>query len=433
MALERHLQFRRNNEVYPNYKTCYNALIGLVTSTTVNLADGEQVFGRYYIEGTNEAKVATLVGYVYKKGDVTTITISQTSTSEIGDDYDTTEYDEMFLAKDDVANVTSSMTVSEAVSTVEHAVDVLVDEVLTNEETIANTVDKITEAAGIVGPDGKIAYQKHTNDKFLSGATSLDSADVALSNALDAVVEQLTNDATSSADKINENLNDIATAVGLSGSTTATTLGFDTTNTSGDTYISGATNIINALDKLNDELEHRPRFSAVCENCLEIKDETLGVKIANVSDLTDVTANTILSGETAGNIHKNIIKESANGVYAFADLHYDTLNNKLTFINSNGSKDIKLSGINFLSGITYNNDTEELELWYQPMGESTFTATTVPMSDLIEEYSFLPKAFSATETSASTTNHNVTITSVRSTTGETKVYGDIDVFDCGTY
>lgn len=393
--IERHLQFRRNNIIYPDYESCKAAILALETSTTVNLTDGEQVFGRYH-DTLQDGKIVTLVGYVQKSEDTTSITITDgvqleheiesAMTSVSLSSYVTNEYDEAFKEKTSAKNVTSSMTIADAISTVENAVDLLIDETIINEKVISNTFSKIVDAAGFSDASGKISYQQHTTDKFLSGATSLDEADIALSRALDTVTKELTG---------------------------------------------GTTNITDALDKLNDELEHRTRISGVTNgNGLKLENEVLRIDIDK--NLTDI----IVSGTSAQeNIHKNIISANKYGLYAFADLHYDEATNKLTFVNTHGTNEIKLTGINFLSAMTYNSSAETIDFVYQAAGESGTSVTQVPLSGLIEEYSFQCATSGGTEYNDESTvdNHNVSIKAERSVSGSTIVYGDIDIFDCGTF
>lgn len=146
------------------------------------------------------------------------------------------EYAESFAAA--TANaIETGDTVATAVNKLDNKVKALVDEVLDNEETTANAIAKIAEASGIKDTDGNIGYQAHTGDTIISGATNLDSADVALADAIrdlqktagalkgkDAIV--VGKDATSDALQVSLTLNTANTT-----SVTETTGGIKLTNT----------------------------------------------------------------------------------------------------------------------------------------------------------------------------------------------------------
>lgn len=93
------------------------------------------------------------------------------------------EYASAFTASSANAIATTD-TVATGLAKLDNKVKALVDEVLDNEETTANAIAAVADASGIKGTDGNIAYQVHTTDSILSSATTLDSADVALANAI---------------------------------------------------------------------------------------------------------------------------------------------------------------------------------------------------------------------------------------------------------
>lgn len=82
------------------------------------------------------------------------------------------------------ATVVANDKVSAALAKVENEVKVLVKEVLDNEEVTEKAIESLAEAAGLTNSEGVITYTVHTQDSILSGATSLDSADVALANEI---------------------------------------------------------------------------------------------------------------------------------------------------------------------------------------------------------------------------------------------------------
>lgn len=93
-------------------------------------------------------------------------------------------YAEPFASKKGVAAIESTDTLVEAVEKVESAVKVLVDEVLDNEEVAEKAVEALANAAGVLNAEGEISYTVHTSDSILSGASNLDTADVALADAI---------------------------------------------------------------------------------------------------------------------------------------------------------------------------------------------------------------------------------------------------------
>lgn len=104
---------------------------------------------------------------------------------EVASAYTTVEFAEDFSAKlGENATVAADDKVSAAFAKVENEVKVLVDEVLDNEEVTEKAIEALAEAAGLLDADGVISYVAHTGDTILSAATSLDSADVALAEAI---------------------------------------------------------------------------------------------------------------------------------------------------------------------------------------------------------------------------------------------------------
>lgn len=103
---------------------------------------------------------------------------------KVASSYTEVEYAEEFAKKDGVHAVAADDKISEALAKVESTVKVLVDEVLDNEEVSEKAIEALANAAGVINADGDIVYSVHTEDTILSAATSLDSADVALADAI---------------------------------------------------------------------------------------------------------------------------------------------------------------------------------------------------------------------------------------------------------
>lgn len=113
------------------------------------------------------------------------------------------------------------------------------------------------------------------------------------------------------------------------------------------------------------------------------KEITIIEKSLQPTDNTDAKVENIPAGS---NIHKNIISITSEGIEAFADIHYDKTTNKLKFINTNGYSEIDLNYYNFM-----------------PSDNNNIATSTI---------------------------HNVAISKED---GSNKVYGDINLFDCGEY
>lgn len=96
------------------------------------------------------------------------------------------EYASAFtVAADNV--IATDDTVAASLSKLDNKIKALVDEVLDNEEVASNAINALAEAAGVKDDNGEIAYQIHGTDTILSGVTTLDSADVALADAIRAL------------------------------------------------------------------------------------------------------------------------------------------------------------------------------------------------------------------------------------------------------
>lgn len=103
--------------------------------------------------------------------------------TKIGEFVPSPEYAEEFSAATENAIETDD-TVGTGLAKLDNKVKALVDEVLANEEVSAQAIHALATAAGVTDGDGNIAYQIHEDDTILSGASDLDSADVALADAI---------------------------------------------------------------------------------------------------------------------------------------------------------------------------------------------------------------------------------------------------------
>ena len=80
----------------------------------------------------------------------------------------------------------------------------------------------------------------------------------------------------------------------------------------------------------------------------------------------------------------NNIKETANGIYSKVDLTYDGTTNKLTFVNTNGSKEIALVSNSIIDKIYYQPSDETIVIEYTINGVRQ-PDVVVPVRDLIDE------------------------------------------------
>lgn len=120
-----------------------------------------------------------------KEGDTTHVAVVINGDDiEVASAYTEVEYAEEFAEKEGVSAVTAEDKISEALAKVEGTVKVLVDEVLDNEEVSEKAIEALANAAGVLDADGVIVYTVHEDDSILSAATNLDSADVALADAI---------------------------------------------------------------------------------------------------------------------------------------------------------------------------------------------------------------------------------------------------------
>ena len=154
-----------------------------------------------------------------------------------------------------------------------------------------------------------------------------------------------------------------------------------------------ASTIVNAVESLGDTV------GAAVER-LDAKDAELEDKIDEIDNeyLIDFdNSNTVSLVKTSAskgyvvtasvNIdgsEDNNIKETANGVYSKVDLAYDSTSNKLTFTNTNGSKEIALVSNSIIDKIYYQPSDETIVIEYTINGVRQ-EDVVVPVRDLINE------------------------------------------------
>jgi len=211
---------------------------------------------------------------------------------------------------------------------------------------------------------------------------------------------------------------------------------------SGQHYISDDTTVVSALTDLDSSLfELSGTVASNKVNGINPILATLTTSGTDVSlKLDNVITDSSVSETVDEPIHKNIIKTSSEGLYALADLHYAPATNVLTFINSNGKRDIQLTGTKILSSSTFDGTTEELVLDFVNFSGGTDTVR-IPLAGLLDEFEFaisteagsvVPVAHSEA-TDENPERHNVYLKEVRQTSGATEVVGELSIFDCGTY
>lgn len=139
-----------------------------------------------------EGKVTYTVGESGLTPDANGVVISAATTvaanlgaldTKIGAFSASPEYASAFTAAS-INAIATDDTVAAGLSKLDNKVKALVDEVLDNEGTTANAIEALAIASGVKDGDGNIAYQIHSTDSILKNSTSLDSADVALADAI---------------------------------------------------------------------------------------------------------------------------------------------------------------------------------------------------------------------------------------------------------
>lgn len=115
---------------------------------------------------------------------------------------------------------------------------------------------------------------------------------------------------------------------------------------------------------------------------LSASDAETFLKVAG-SAHTDAEVATI---SASTKIHNNIISATTDGLLAYADLHYDENTNTLKFVNTNGYKELKLNGINFISGTSYDAANETIHIYTQEAGKTEPTDLAIPVSGLVSTF-----------------------------------------------
>ena len=208
-------------------------------------------------------------------------------------------------------------------------------------------------------------------------------------------------------------------------------------------YMKSATTVVSAVTALDSNLA--TLSGAVSDNkvnginpIVTSASTTSGTDIGLKLDTTITDSSVTATAET--DIHNNIIKISNEGLYALADVHYNAQTNVLTFINSNGKKDIPLTGTRILASSRYNSTNESLELDFVNFSGGTDTVT-IPLAGLLNEFDFKQSTEAGSvepiadsqATDQNPARHNVYLKQVRNTSGSTEVVGELSIFDCGTY
>jgi len=223
-------------------------------------------------------------------------------------------------------------------------------------------------------------------------------------------------------DTVEKNTRD---AIGLDGS--GNTISLDGTN-----YMSTATTVKSGLTALDSNLA--ALSGAVTTNKINPTD-TIAVTTADTGTTLDVKISTSATEpSTSGSevdMHKNIISATTDGLYAFADLHYTASTNTLEFVNTYGKKSVQLTGLKAIKDVGYNLSAETIEIVFETT--SGDSKVDIPMAGLINEFEFIGSSESGA-TQASASQHNVSLVEVRDTgAGTSKIYGEVSIFDCGTY
>ena len=154
-----------------------------------------------------------------------------------------------------------------------------------------------------------------------------------------------------------------------------------------------ASTIVNALESLGDTVgaavERLDAKDAELEGRIDEIDNEYLIDFNNTNTVTFVKTSAskgymIEASVNVDDANDNNIKETANGIYSKVDLTYDGTTNKLTFINTNGSKEIALVSNSIIDKIYYQPSDETIVIEYTINGVRQ-PDVVVPVRDLIDE------------------------------------------------
>jgi hypothetical protein len=111
--------------------------------------------------------------------------------------------------------------------------------------------------------------------------------------------------------------------------------------------------------------------------------DTVSMQKVVGNNVTTLVSNVRIK-DMSGGQSTNIIKSDSNGIFATVNLTYNTPTNTLTFTDTNGSKDIKLTGASLVEGADYDN-VNKLIILHIKTGDVS-SDVTIPVGDLVDTW-----------------------------------------------
>ena len=259
-----------------------------------------------------------------------------------------------------------------------------VDSAITGEKTARESAD-----AALTTAINNEATARETGDATLASnlanaisteKTARENADATLQTALDGEITRSTAIDSDHEARIAANTTAISSEV--------------TRALSAETELrTSASTIVNALESLGDTVgaavERLEAKDAELEDKIDEIDNEYLIDFDNTNTVTFVKTSAskgyvIEASVNVDDSNDNNIKETANGIYSKVDLTYDGTTNKLTFVNTNGSKEIALVSNSIIDKIYYQPSDETIVIEYTINGVRQ-PDVVVPVRDLIDE------------------------------------------------
>lgn len=436
----RFLQLKRNAEIFENLAAA-KAKFSDATFLADKL-DGELVVARYLIDpesGAVENNVGILEGHIFSSG---TTKFAMILDSENGNDIEKIkdyigqdEHEPLSANTEGHEYISASTSVTDALNTLNDALVSTKISAATWNGVSGVVSNNVITFSGLTGSNAKVssAYtQVDYPEEFAEKVADYKVADTdTISDAFNKVettISALTQEVINNEEVVEKAVEKLVEAAGFSADPISYVISQSCPT------ISASTNIKDALEKLDTELNSRQKFTSV-EMPLKVESDVLKLKLSETKLDTRATE----KGLDADPLGANILKkdETSGELYALADLHYDSATNKLTFENSLGINEIKLTGVNFIEKAEYHKADEELVIYYTKPGETSASTVTIDLTDLVEEFDGQSRNTSETVTVKTDAEikaeHNVSVYIEHDKANKSKVYADIDIFDCGTY
>ena len=197
--------------------------------------------------------------------------------------------------------------------------------------------------------------------------------------------------------------------------------GSGTKNSTNNTFFIDITTVENKIASLSSTTGSEVDKLNDLEQLVKIVREDSIINLANSNSVEFVKVGSNESGKTySANVKiceqaDNIIEiNDTDGIYAKADLTYDSATNTLSYTNSKKTTNIKLTQNQFFVSGYYSNQTDELVLEFT--GTTGFNTIRIPVKGLIEEWT------------VDNTGHNVSLVKVVSNDiADDKLSADVNI------